>query len=88
MDTIQSSITIPSIRTNKNAVSFEDFKVEEDHRKPLSPAAQLFHEPGSNISIICVIGFKTKPPTDVIKQHIANTLLKNRRFSSLQVRHI
>ncbi|KAK1441621.1 hypothetical protein QVD17_07661 [Tagetes erecta] len=85
MDTIQSSNTIRSIRTNKNAVSFDALNKEEEDQQPLSPVARLFHEPGSNIYIVCVIGYKTKLRPDVIKQHLVHTLLKNRRFSSLQV---
>ncbi|KAI3513849.1 hypothetical protein L1887_12052 [Cichorium endivia] len=82
--------TIPSlnplrIRTNKNVETIEDFKKGGDHEEPLSPMAQLFHEPGSNVYIIGILGSKTKIRPDVFKDNLVHTFLKNRRFSSLQV---
>ncbi|KAI3775384.1 hypothetical protein L1987_49957 [Smallanthus sonchifolius] len=56
---------------------------EED--QPLSPMARLFHEPGSNVYIITMMGCKTKINPDVVKQNMVHSLLWHPRFSSLQV---
>lgn len=84
MDTIPSLNTL-SIRTNKNGETYEGSKEGDDVDQPLSPMAQLFHEPGSNVYIIGMIGLKTKICPNVFKENLVNTFLKNRRFSSLQV---
>ncbi|KAJ0912202.1 putative transferase [Helianthus annuus] len=86
MDAIQDFNTLGSIRTTKYGETFEGFKKGEDDEEPLSPMAQLLHEPGSNMYIICFIGLKTKIRPDVIKENLVNAVVKNRRFSSLQVR--
>ncbi|KAJ0780518.1 putative transferase [Helianthus annuus] len=86
MDAIQDFNTLGSIRTTKYGETFEGFKKGVDNEEPLSPMAQLLHEPGSNVYIICFIGFKTKIRPDVIKENLVNTVVKNRRFSSLQIR--
>ncbi|KAI3786850.1 hypothetical protein L1987_40869 [Smallanthus sonchifolius] len=85
MDSIPSLNTLRSIRTTKNGETFEGFKKGEDHDQPLSPMARLFHEPGSNVYIIGIMGSKTKIRPDVFKENLVHTFLKNRRFSSLQV---
>ncbi|CAH1432771.1 unnamed protein product [Lactuca virosa] len=74
-----------TIRTTKNGETIEDIKKGEDHEQPLSPMARLFHEPGSNVYIIGIMGSKTKIRPDVFKENLVHTFLKNRRFSSLQV---
>ncbi|KAM7477181.1 hypothetical protein LguiB_024424 [Lonicera macranthoides] len=51
----------------------------------LSPMARLFHEPGSNVYIISILGSKTTIFPHVVKANLVNTLLKHPRFSSLQV---
>ncbi|KAI3524352.1 hypothetical protein L1887_03005 [Cichorium endivia] len=56
---------------------------EED--EPLSPMARLFHEPGSNVYIITMMGCKTRINPDVIKQNLVHSLLRHPRFTSLQV---
>ncbi|XP_076905070.1 wax ester synthase/diacylglycerol acyltransferase 11-like [Bidens hawaiensis] len=85
MDSIPNLNTLTSIKTTKNRETFEGFKNGEDHDQPLSPMAQLFHEPGSNVYIIGILGTKTKIRPDVFKENLVHTFLKNRRFSSLQV---
>ncbi|XP_076909931.1 wax ester synthase/diacylglycerol acyltransferase 11-like [Bidens hawaiensis] len=57
---------------------------EEDH-EPLSPMARLFHEPGSNVYIITMMGAKTKINPDVVKQNMIHSVLWHPRLSSLQV---
>ena len=56
-----------------------------DQEQPLSPMARLFHEPGSNVSIIAILAFKTKINADIVKANMVHTLLKHARFTSLQV---
>lgn len=51
----------------------------------LSPMARLFHEPGSNVYIISILGSKTTILPHVVKANLVHTLLKHPRFSSLQV---
>ncbi|KAI3814660.1 hypothetical protein L1987_14303 [Smallanthus sonchifolius] len=57
----------------------------KEQEQPLSPMARLFHEPGSNIYIITMMGCKTKINPDVVKQNLVHSLLRHPRFSSLQV---
>ncbi|KAK1434653.1 hypothetical protein QVD17_00402 [Tagetes erecta] len=86
MDTIPSLNTLRSIKTTKNiGETFEGFKKGDDLDQPLSPMARLFHEPGSNVYIIGIMGLKTKIRPNVFKENLVHTFLKNRRFSSLQV---
>ncbi|XP_059637823.1 wax ester synthase/diacylglycerol acyltransferase 11-like [Cornus florida] len=47
--------------------------------------ARLFHEPGSNVYIISMLGSTTKIYPDVVKANLEHTLLMHPRFSSLQV---
>lgn len=54
--------------------------------QPLSPMAQLFHEPGSNLYIVAIMGFKTKLQPDIVKPILMHIFVKHPRFSSLQVR--
>ncbi|KAL8189566.1 hypothetical protein R6Q57_029132 [Mikania cordata] len=56
-----------------------------EDEQPLSPMAQLFHEPGSNVYIITMMGCKTKIKPEVIKKNMVHSLLPHPRFSSLQV---
>lgn len=53
--------------------------------EPLSPSAQMFHEPNFNVYIIAIMGWKTPVNLPVIKSNLVHTLLKHPRFSSLQV---
>ncbi|KAI3694724.1 hypothetical protein L1987_77694 [Smallanthus sonchifolius] len=85
MDSIPRLNTLGTIRTNKHGETFDGSKKGEDHEQPLSPMARMFHEPDFNFYIICIIGFKTKLRPDVFKENMIHTILKNRRFSSLQV---
>ncbi|KAL8254896.1 hypothetical protein R6Q59_033117 [Mikania micrantha] len=85
MDSMLRLNTLRSIRTTKNDETLEGFKKGEDHDQPLSPMARLFHEPGSNVYIVGIMGFKEKVCPDVFKENLVHTFLKNRRFSSLQV---
>ncbi|KAD2139049.1 hypothetical protein E3N88_41773 [Mikania micrantha] len=57
----------------------------KEQDQPLSPMARLFHEPGSNVYIITIMGCKTKIKPDVFKQNLCHSLLRHPRFSSLQV---
>lgn len=53
--------------------------------EPLSPSARLFHEPNFNVYIIAIMGSKTQIRTDIVRANLVQTLLKQPRFSSLQV---
>lgn len=78
---MDSSQGLKSIKTTiKDGPRFK-----EEQEQPLSPMARLFHEPGSNIYIITMMGCKTKINPDVIKENMVHSLLGHPRFSSLQV---
>ncbi|XP_056174398.1 wax ester synthase/diacylglycerol acyltransferase 11-like [Syzygium oleosum] len=53
--------------------------------EPVSPSAQMFHEPNFNVYVIAIMGCKTPVDLPVIKSNLVHTLLKHPRFSSLQV---
>ncbi|XP_059634370.1 wax ester synthase/diacylglycerol acyltransferase 11-like [Cornus florida] len=55
--------------------------------EPLSPIARVFHEPGSNIHIITIIGWKSKVNLEVLKANMIQIIVKHPRFSSMQVRN-
>ncbi|KAJ0885441.1 putative transferase [Helianthus annuus] len=59
-------------------------RFREEHQ-PLSPMARLFHEPGSNVYVITIMGCKTKINIDVVKHNTVHSLNWHPRFSSLQV---
>lgn len=69
----------PIKTTTKNGPRFRE------EGEPLSPMARLFHEPGSNVYIITMMGCKTKINAEVVKRNLVHTLLLHPRFSSLQV---
>ncbi|KAL1819642.1 hypothetical protein DCAR_0415945 [Daucus carota subsp. sativus] len=83
--------SVPSLRALKHV------KVGQEHQKsrllergdedgqPLSPVARLFHEPGSNVYIVAIMGFRVKLHPDVVKPVLTHVFLKHPRFSSLQV---
>lgn len=85
--------SVPSLRALKHV------KVGQEHQKsrllergdedgqPLSPVARLFHEPGSNVYIVAIMGFRVKLHPDVVKPVLTHVFLKHPRFSSLQVRN-
>ncbi|XP_076955780.1 wax ester synthase/diacylglycerol acyltransferase 5-like [Bidens hawaiensis] len=53
--------------------------------EPLSPTAQMFHEPNFNIYVIAIIGLKNRINPRVVYDKLPQSLLKHPRFSSLQV---
>ncbi|KAM7511895.1 hypothetical protein LguiB_010770 [Lonicera macranthoides] len=63
----------------------EQIKKEKEIEEPLSPMARLFHEPGSNVYIIAVIGWKSQIQPHHFKSTLVPSLLNHPRFSSLQV---
>ncbi|XP_071715218.1 wax ester synthase/diacylglycerol acyltransferase 11-like [Rutidosis leptorrhynchoides] len=77
----------PSLNNLKQIkTTIKDGPSSRDHiDEPLSPMARLFHEPGSNVYIITMMGCKTKINPDVVKQNLVHSLLRHPRFSSLQV---
>ncbi|KAF5959799.1 hypothetical protein HYC85_001008 [Camellia sinensis] len=82
MDEIQSHKPLKPIQTSRNG---EGPVTNSDDGQPLSPLAHVFHEPGSNLYVIGIIGSKTKINPDEAKLKLVNGLLKHPRFSSLQV---
>ncbi|KAJ9548428.1 hypothetical protein OSB04_020971 [Centaurea solstitialis] len=76
------------IRTTTNGEAIEGFKKgDDDHdEQPLSPMSRLFHEPGSNVYIVGIMGLKTKIQPHIFKRNLVHTFLNNHRFSSLQVK--
>ncbi|XP_071726023.1 wax ester synthase/diacylglycerol acyltransferase 4-like [Rutidosis leptorrhynchoides] len=89
MENIPNLHTLRSIRISTNEETCNGLKKGDNnhHEQPLSPMARLFHEPGSNVYIIGIMGSKTKICPDVFKENLVHTFLKNRRFSSLQVKN-
>ncbi|KAK1414002.1 hypothetical protein QVD17_29739 [Tagetes erecta] len=81
MDLSQGLKSLKKIKTTTK----DGPKVMEQDHQPLSPMARLFHEPGSNVYIITMMGCKTKIKPDVIKQNLVHSLVRHPRFSSLQV---
>jgi len=82
---------IPSLNPLKiptNGETIESFKKGDDHDQPLSPMSRLFHEPGSNVYIVGIMGLKTKIQPHIFKHNLVHTFLNNHRFSSLQVKYI
>lgn len=60
--------------------------MEASEEEPLSPSARLFHEPNFNVHVLAIMGIKTKINTQrAPREHLAQTLLKHPRFSSVQV---
>ncbi|KAI7731651.1 hypothetical protein M8C21_020330 [Ambrosia artemisiifolia] len=80
MDSSQCLKSLKQIKTNTK----DDPRFKEEDQ-PLSPMARLFHEPGSNVYIISMMGCKTKIQPDVVKENLVHSLLRHPRFSSLQV---
>ncbi|CAH1426570.1 unnamed protein product [Lactuca virosa] len=72
--------TLTQIKTTIN----DGLRLKEEDQ-PLSPMSRLFHEPGSNVYIITMMGCKTKINPAVVKQNLVHSLLRHPRFSSLQV---
>ncbi|KAJ0724346.1 putative transferase [Helianthus annuus] len=81
---MDSSQGLKSLKQIKTSTTKDDPRFKEEDQ-PLSPMARLFHEPGSNVYIISMLGCKTKIKPDVIKQNLVHSLLHHPRFSSLQV---
>ncbi|KAF1002872.1 hypothetical protein AG4045_006638 [Apium graveolens] len=75
--------SLPSLRTLNNVNVWRERNDEDG--EPLSPVARLFHQPGSNVYIVAIMGSKIKLQPDVIKPILIHALLKHPRFSSLQV---
>lgn len=60
---------------------------ETESDEPLTPAGRLFHQPETDQTIYCAIGFKNPIGAESIKSGLRNSvLLKHPRFSSLMVR--
>lgn len=84
--------SLPSLRALKNVKvrpEVQNLRLQErndEDGQPLSPVARLFHQPGSNVYIVAIMGSKIKLQPDVIKPILMHALLKHPRFSSLQVR--
>ncbi|GAA0161855.1 acyltransferase [Lithospermum erythrorhizon] len=60
---------------------------EETEDALLSPSSRMFHEPNYNVHILGIIGWRAPEVLnwDLIKENLADTMLKQPRFSSLQV---
>ncbi|KAH0764791.1 hypothetical protein KY285_000662 [Solanum tuberosum] len=67
-------------------IETKDKSIEASEEEPLSPSSRLFHEPNFNVHVLAILGMKTRISTEQApREHLANTLLKHPRFSSLQV---
>ncbi|MFS7991377.1 hypothetical protein Hanom_Chr12g01070041 [Helianthus anomalus] len=81
---MDSSQGLKSLKQIKTTTTKDDPRFKEEDQ-PLSPMARLFHEPGSNVYIISMLGCKTKIRPDVVKQNLVHSFFRHPRFSSLQV---
>lgn len=81
MSSSQGLNTLTQIKT----IPEDGSRFKEQEYQPLSPMARLFHEPGSNVYIISIMGCKTKINVDVLKENLVQSLVRHPRFSSLQV---
>ncbi|XP_052200011.1 wax ester synthase/diacylglycerol acyltransferase 5-like [Diospyros lotus] len=89
------NISLRSVKTGREGRGLccdslnESGSYRSDHEdglgEPLSPIAQMFHEPGTDVYILGVVGVKAKIDPDVVKEKLAEVLLKLPRFSSSQV---
>ncbi|PWA88251.1 O-acyltransferase, WSD1 domain-containing protein [Artemisia annua] len=79
---MDSSQGLNSLKQIKTSTKGGEICMEKE--QPLSPMARLFHEPGSNVYIVSMMGCKTKIKPDVIKESLVNSILRHPRFSSLQ----
>lgn len=59
--------------------------VDEEEEEPLSPAAQLFHQPGFDCCIVAIMGLGKPADVDVIRSGLEATLVRHPRFSSVPV---
>nr|XP_043626952.1 wax ester synthase/diacylglycerol acyltransferase 11-like [Erigeron canadensis] len=82
---MDSSQVPNSLRQIKTTTTKDDSSRFKEQDQLLSPMARLFHEPGSNVYIIAMMGCKTRINSDVVKQNLVHSLLRHPRFSSLQV---
>ncbi|KAJ6422245.1 hypothetical protein OIU84_027240 [Salix udensis] len=70
------------IQTTKNV---ENILSCTEEGQPLSPIARMFHEPESDVYAVTAIGFQTQINPEFVKANLVDILLKQPRFSSLQV---
>ncbi|XP_076955731.1 wax ester synthase/diacylglycerol acyltransferase 11-like [Bidens hawaiensis] len=80
-------ITKRNTITNHDGTDQDDdaYMIATGEEQPLSPAARLFHEPNFSIYIIAIIGLKNPINPRIVYEKLPQTLLKNPRFSSVQV---
>ncbi|XP_052194418.1 wax ester synthase/diacylglycerol acyltransferase 11-like [Diospyros lotus] len=56
-----------------------------EEAEALSPAARMFHESNFNVHVVAVFGSKTRIDPQLVKDKLSHSLLRQPRFSSLQV---
>lgn len=86
MDSLPSLRALKTVKIRREEQNLGFPERNDEDGQPLSPVASLFHQPGSNVYIVAILGSKIKLQPDVIKPLLIHALLKHPRFSSLQVR--
>lgn len=56
-----------------------------DDAQPVSPSSVVYHEPDFNVHIVAILGFKTNLDPKIVRAKMVDSVLRNPRFSSLQV---
>lgn len=84
MDSIPGLGALKHVRTTQNLGWLG--RDDELDGQPLSPMAQFFHESGSNVYMVGIMGFTTKLQPEILKPIFMRIFVKHPRFSSLQVR--
>ncbi|KAK1403530.1 Diacylglycerol O-acyltransferase [Heracleum sosnowskyi] len=85
MDSLPSLRALKNVKVGREGQNLGLLERNDEDGQPLSPVARLFHQPGSNVYIVAIMGSKIKLQPDVIKPILMHALLKHPRFSSLQV---
>lgn len=88
MDSIPGLRALKHVKTEREAQELGLEGRDDQDGQPLSPMAQFFNQPGSNVYIMATMGFRTRLQPDIVKPVLMNIFVKHPRFSSLQVRTI
>lgn len=85
MDSLPGLRALKHVQTRPEAQNSGLQGRDDEDGQPLSPMAQFFNEPGSNVYIVATMGFRTTLQPDTVKPVLMQIFVKHPRFSSLQV---
>uniref|UniRef100_A0A7N0U0D2 Diacylglycerol O-acyltransferase n=1 Tax=Kalanchoe fedtschenkoi TaxID=63787 RepID=A0A7N0U0D2_KALFE len=71
--------------SNTDLLGFPSAAELGDDAEPVSPSSVVFHEPDFNVHVVAIMGIKTQVDSKVVKDKLVDSLLRNPRFSSIQV---